>query len=259
MREHGMSFDHNLHALRIVEDFEQRYAAFRGLNLTFEVREGIIKHSRDYDAKQYPELSEYLLDQRPPLEAQLIDLTDEIAYNTADLDDGYEAHLLSLEEIREGVPVFERFYREVEQIYPDAAEKLKFNETVKRILNRFVDDLITNTKAGVAGAGIHTLDDIRRHSKRLAAFSAAVDAERRQSKDFLYQNLYYSPSLADEKDDAEQVVTELFAFWMENPSALPHNYQEKAKEDSLPRVICDYIAGMTDNFIFEQYEKQFAG
>src|ERR1700723_3769784 len=126
MREHGLFFDHNLHALRIVEDFEQRYAAFRGLNLTFEVREGIIKHSRDYDGQRYTELAEYLLDLRPPLEAQLVDLTDEIGYNTADLDDGYEAHLLTLEQIREGVPVFEFFFREVEQIYPDAAGKLQF-------------------------------------------------------------------------------------------------------------------------------------
>src|SRR5579859_774249 len=99
MRRHGLSFDHNLHALRIVEDFEQRYAAFRGLNLTFEVREGIIKHSRDYHPAQFPDLSEYWLDKRPPLEAQLIDATDELAYNTADLDDGYEAHLLTLEQI----------------------------------------------------------------------------------------------------------------------------------------------------------------
>jgi dGTPase len=257
MRQHGLAFDHNLHALRIVEDFEQRYAAFRGLNLTFEVREGIIKHSHDYDAKQHPELAEYLLDQRPPLEAQLIDLTDEIAYNTADLDDGYEAHLLSLEEIREGVPVFERFYREVEQIYPDAAEKLKFNETVKRVLNRFVDDLITNTRTRAEQAGIGTLDDVRNHRERLAAFSPAVEAERKQSKDFLYENLYFSPALASEKDDAERVVGELFAFWMQHPEALPRNYQEKAKEknESLPRVVCDYIAGMTDNFIFEQYER----
>src|SRR6202020_67358 len=120
MREHGLSFDHNLHALRIVEDFEQRYAAFRGLNLTFEVREGIIKHSHDYDANDHPELAEYLLDQRPPLEAQLIDLTDEIAYNTADLDDGYEARLLSLEQIRKCVPVFERLCLEVEHLYPGA-------------------------------------------------------------------------------------------------------------------------------------------
>ncbi len=125
MREHGLTFDHNLHALRIVEDFEQRYAAFSGLNLTFEVREGIIKHSRDYTAKDRPELAEYLLDQRPPLEAQLIDLTDEIGYNTADLDDGYEAHLLTLEQIRAGVPVFESLFREVEQTYPNVAEKLK--------------------------------------------------------------------------------------------------------------------------------------
>jgi dGTPase len=260
MREHGLFFDHNLHALRIVEDFEQRYAAFRGLNLSFEVREGIIKHSHDYDAKQYPELSEYLLDQRPPLEAQLIDLTDEIAYNTADLDDGYEAHLLSLEEIREGIPAFERFYHEVEQIYPDAPDKLKFNEALKRILNRFVGDLITHTRTRLQQAKIQTLDDVRSHPERLAAFSPAVESERKQSKNFLYENLYYSPSLAGEKEDAERVVGELFTFWMDHPAALPHNYREKAekKEDSLPRVICDYIAGMTDNFIFEQYEKHCA-
>ncbi|HKI25186.1 MAG TPA: deoxyguanosinetriphosphate triphosphohydrolase [Candidatus Sulfotelmatobacter sp.] len=255
MRAHGLFFDHNLHALRIVEDFEQRYAAFRGLNLTFEVREGIIKHSHDYLPKDHPELAEYLLDQRPPLEAQLIDLTDEIAYNTADLDDGYEAHLLSLEEIREGVPLFERFYREVEQIYPEVSDKLKFNETVKRVLNRFVDDLIRNTQARIDQARIKTLDEVRAHSERIAAFSPSIDAERQQSKDFLFENLYYSPSLADEKDDAERIVTELFAFWMDHPAALPNNYQEKAKEESLPRVICDYIAGMTDHFIFEQYEK----
>src|SRR5262252_1528947 len=127
MRAHGLFFDHNLHALRIVEDFEQRYAAFRGLNLTFEVREGIIKHSRDYDAREHPELAEYLLEQLPPIEAQLIDLTDEIAYSTADLDDGFEAHLLALDEIREGVPVFERYFGEVQQLYPQAPDRLKFN------------------------------------------------------------------------------------------------------------------------------------
>src|SRR3979490_2411851 len=152
MREHGLSFDHNLHALRIVEDFEQRYAAFRGLNLTFEVREGIIKHSHDYNAREHPELAEYLLDQHPPLEAQLIDLTDEIAYNTADLDDGYEAHLLSLEEIRVGVPVFGGFLTEVEKTYPDAPDKLKFNGPLKRMLDRFVGDLITNTQMRVKQA-----------------------------------------------------------------------------------------------------------
>ena len=259
MREHGLFFDHNLHALRIVEDFEQRYAAFRGLNLTFEVREGIIKHSRDYDAEQHPELAEYLLNQRPPLEAQLVDLTDEIGYNTADLDDGYEARLLTLEQIRAGVPVFERFFRHVEPIYPDAPEKLQFNEALKRVFNRLVGDLITNTQARVVQAGIETLADVRLHPERLAAFSGEVEDERKQIKDFLYDNLYYSPSLAGEKDDAECVVTELFAFWMKNPSALPHYYHEKAERESLPRVVCDYIAGMTDHFIIEQYEKYCLG
>src|ERR1700691_3777108 len=241
MREHGLFFDHNLHALRIVEDFERRYAAFRGLNLTFEVREGIIKHSHDYNAKDHPELAEYLLEQRPPLEAQLIDLTDEIGYNTADLDDGYEAHLLTLEQIRKGVPVFERFFREVEQTYPNAAAKLKFNEALKGVLNRLAGDLITNTQARLRQAGIKALDDVRRHKERLAAFSPEVEAERKQVRGFLYENLYYSASLAGEKDDAERIVTELFGFWMKNPSALPHHYHEKAGQESLPRVVCDYI------------------
>jgi dGTPase len=255
MRTQGLFFDHNLHALRIVEDFEQRYAAFRGLNLTFEVREGIIKHSCDYDAAKHPELAEYLLDQRPPLEAQLIDLTDEIGYNTADLDDGYEAHLLTLDQIRAGVPVFERFFREVQQTYPNAPDKLKFNEAVKGMFNRLAGDLITNTQARIKQAGIATLEDVRRHDERMAALSPEVEAERKQIKDFLYENLYYSASLAEEKDDAERIVRELFSFWMNNPSALPHYYEEKAGQESLPRVVCDYIAGMTDHFIIEQYEK----
>jgi len=255
MREHGLYFDHNLHALRIVEDFELRYAAFRGLNLTFEVREGIIKHSRDYDAKQFPALSEYALDQRPPVEAQLIDLADEIAYNTADLDDGFEAHLLSLDQIRSGVPVFERYLKEVEAIYPDTADKLKFNETVKRIVDRMVGDLIRNTHRRIEDSRITTLDEVRRHPERLVALSPEVEEERRVTKNFLYENLYFSPSLSDEKDDADQVVKSLFLHWMKNPTALPHNYQEKAEEEPLPRVICDYIAGMTDHFIYEQYER----
>src|ERR1700691_1616156 len=179
MRAHSLFFDHNLHALRIVEDFEQRYAAFRGLNLTFEVREGIIKHSRDYDPAKHPELAEYLLDQRPPLEAQLIDLTDEIGYNTADLDDGYEAHLLTLEQIRDGVPVFDKYFREAARTYPDAADKLKFNETLKSVLNLLAGDLITNTKARLENAGIETLEDVHAYEYRLAAFSPEVEAGRK--------------------------------------------------------------------------------
>ena len=259
MREHGLHFDHNLHALRIVEDFEQRYASFPGLNLTFEVREGIIKHSHDYSAAEFPELAEYLLDQRPSVEAQLIDLTDEIAYDTADLDDGYEAHLLTLDEIRSGVRAFGGFYSEVDAAFPQALDKLKFNETLKRVLNRFVDDLIRTTGKNIREAKISNVEDIRRYPRRLVTFSAEVEAERRATKEFLYSKLYFSDALQPEKEDAERVIRDLFGYWMANPRSLPSTYQQKAQREPLPRVVCDYIAGMTDNYIYEQYEKHLAG
>ena len=254
MREHGFFFDHNLHALRIVEDFELRYPAFRGLNLTFEVREGIIKHSHDYSASEFPELAEYLLDQRPPLEAQLIDLADEIAYDTADLDDGYESRLLTLAQIRGGVPVFDRFYRDTKQTYPNAIEKLKFNEALKRTLDRMVGDLIRNLQDQIKTGGVRSLEDVRACPRRLATFSPAVEEERRGVKEFLYKNLYFSAALDPEKNDAERVIGELFEFWMAKPESLPQSYQEKATQEPLARVVCDYIAGMTDNFIYEQHE-----
>jgi dGTPase len=255
MREHGLFFDHNLHALRIVEDFEIRYAAFRGLNLTFEVREGIIKHSRDYSADDFPELSQYLLEQSPPLEAQLIDIADEIAYNTADLDDGYESHLLNLKGIRENVPIFERCYLEAESEYPNAIEKLKFNEALKGMLDTLVTDLIKNTTQQVKSAEIRSLEDVRHSPERLVTLSPSVERERREAKEFLYSNLYFSKTLDPEKDDAEKVIRELFAFWMAEPQNLPSAYQAKAKQEPIARIVCDYIAGMTDNYIYEQYEK----
>ena len=259
MKAHGESFDHNLHALRIVEDFELRYAQFRGLNLTFEVREGIIKHSHVYAEADHPHLAEYLLDLRPPLESQLIDLADEIAYNTADLDDGYEAHILTLPDIRGKVSIFDRYYREVEKLYPAALEKLKFNEALKRMLNRLVTDLIENTTAQVMKARVRSVDDVRRSPARLAGFSRPVDLERSQCKAFLYDRLYMSVALQPEKDAAERVITEMFEFWISHPEALPASYQEKAQKESLPRVVCDYIAGMTDTFILDQYKLHCGG
>jgi dGTPase len=253
LRAHGASFDHNLHALRIVEDFELRYAGFRGLNLTFEVREGIIKHSRDYDAREFPRLAEYLLEQRPPLEAQLIDLTDEIAYDTADLDDGYEARLLTLDEICAGIPLFARFYRDADRSFPAAAPKLKFNEALKRVLDRLVTDLIETTRRRVMEAGISALEKVRTYPARLARFSPEADAERKQIKEFLYANLYLSKALDPEKTAAEEIVTRLFEHWMRRPSDLPRSYQKR--EEPLPLVIRDYMAGMTDPYILEQHAR----
>ena len=255
MRRHGLLFDHNLHALRIVEDFELRYAEFRGLNLTFEVREGIIKHSRDYAPQEFPQLQEYLLSQRPPLEAQLVDLTDEIAYSTADLDDGFEARILSLEDIRSEVCIFEDGYREASARFPEASAKLLFNEALKRMLDRMVTDLIQHTGEAARQAGVSSPQEVRSHPRRLAGFSENVEKQRRQAKDFLHARLYFSPDLMPEKDMAERIITELFAFWTAHPEALPEQYQAKIHEESLPRVICDYIAGMTDNYILEQHQK----
>ena len=254
MRKHGEYFDHNLHALRIVEDFELRYIAFRGLNLTFEVREGIIKHSHDYTAAEHPELQEYLLDQRPPLEAQLIDLTDEIAYTTADMDDGFESRILNIDELRQ-VEIFDRFYREVEAQHPAARRKLKFNETLKRIFDRLVTNLIENTRIRIAETGVQSLEEVREYPERLASFSPPVDAERAEAKSFLYKKLYYSEALQSEKIDAELIVGGLFGHFMAHPESLPPSYQDKAKIDPLPRVVCDYIAGMTDNFVQSNYER----
>lgn len=253
MREHGLAFDHNLHALRIVEDFELRYAEFRGLNLTFEVREGIIKHSHDYLPDEHPDLSEYLLDLRPPLEAQLIDLADEIAYNTADLDDGYEARILSVPEICRGVAAFDRLYQQAERQYTAVAEKLKFNEALKGFFNLLVSDLIATTRARLNEAAIGTLDDVRRHAARLVSFGPEVERERAGCKQFLHENLYFSPDLLPEKKRAERVVRQLFAHWMAHPEYLPASYREQAGREPLVRVICDFIAGMTDNFILEQH------
>jgi len=258
MRKHGEFFDHNLQALRTVEDFELRYAGFRGLNLTFEVREGIIKHSRDYSASEHPELAEYLLDQRPPLEAQLIDLTDEIAYSTADLDDGYEAKLLSLPRIRQRVRVFEKFYAEAEAKYPDTPEKLKFNEALKRVLNYFVTDLIENTRKRVQHTGVGSLDELRHYPERIAGFSAEVEEQRLEAKNFLYETLYNSRSLQPEKRLAEGVVTEVFEHLIEHPEVLPPSYRDKAGKESRARVVCDYIAGMTDHYVENLRKKLMA-
>jgi dGTPase len=255
MRRHGEFFDHNLQALRIVEDFELRYAEFRGLNLTFEVREGIIKHSHDYTVVEHPELAEYLLELRPPLEAQLIDLTDEIAYTTADIDDGYEAKLLKLDDVRKNVRVFERFYVEMELRYPDAPHKLRFNEALKRMLNRFVTDLIKTTKSRVVQSGVTSLDNVRRYPERLAAFSPEVEQERREAKAYLYKMLYESKPLQPEKLKAERVVTETFNYLVAHPEALSPSYQEKIEHEKLVLVVCDYIAGMTDHYIEDLLKK----
>ena len=246
---HGLSFDHNLHALRIVTWFEERYPAFRGLNLTLAVREGIVKHSRDYSAAAHPELAEYFLDQFPPLEAQLIDLSDEIAYLTADLDDGLDSGILILDEVRQGVPLFRQFHDAALCSYPDAAPRLAVYEALRRLLNAMVTDLINEVRARVAALGATTLADIRCAPSRVAALSPEMESVRATAKKFLYDSLYNSPGIEELHDHAEQVVHELFTAIMADPSLLPADHQTQIPNEGLARTVADYIAGMTDTFI----------
>jgi dGTPase len=252
LRAHGLSFDHNLHALRIVTWFEERYAAFRGLNLTLGVREGIVKHSRDYSSATHPELAEYFLDARPPLEAQLIDLADEIAYLTADLDDGLESGLLSLDRVRASVPLFSRHYDEAAGQYPNARPKVAVNEMLRRVLNALVNDLLSETHARVSRLGAASLDDVRRAPERLATLSPALEADRVRAKQFLYDNFYNSAGMEEAHRHAAQIVEESFAALMANPSLLPDDHQSQIPDEGLARTVADYIAGMTDAYI-EQF------
>ncbi len=256
MREHGLRFDHNLHALRIVEHFEQRYAAHPGLNLTLGVREGIVKHSRDYSASEHPELSEYFLDQRPPLEAQLIDLADEIAYLTGDIDDGLEAGILDLQNLRDKVAIFDRSYTRMEQEHPTAAPKLLLAGALTRMLNRLTGDLIRETAKRATLAGVASLEEVRRHPERLAALSVEKEAERKQAKSYLHDHLYLSEEIRKNHRQAEEVVGGLFRDWVQNPELLPNAYFAMVDCDGAPRVVADYIAGMTDSFILEHWRQR---
>ena len=250
---YGLRFDHNLHALRIVEHFEQQSARHRGLNLTLAVREGIVKHSRDYSADTHPELSLYLLDQAPPLEAQIIDLADEIAYLTADLDDGVESGLLDIAHIRTHVELLRSSFAQAALEHPDAEEKYLFYEALQTMQRKLTLDLIANTQSILAKHELNTLQAIRTHPQRIAVFSPEVERQRLEEKRYLYKTLYTCPALTLEHDKAEEVVTAVFNFWMKNPGELPEGYADDIARDGLPRVVADYIAGMTDAYILLQY------
>jgi dGTPase len=253
LQRYGLRFDHNLHALRIVEHFEQRYAGHRGLNLTLATREGIIKHSRDYDEASHPELAEYFLNEQPPLEAQIIDLADEIAYLTADLDDGVESGLLEIGHVIENVGILRRSYDTVRRAHPHAEEKYLFHDALQTMQKALVLDLVRRTGENVAASQVKTLEDVRGLQGRLAQLSPQAESERAEEKRYLYETLYTCPVLEQEHAKADAVVTELFEFWVRQPEQLPESYLSEIANDGVARVAADYIAGMTDNFILLQY------
>lgn len=259
MRNYGSGFDHNLHALRIVEDFEEKYVSFRGLNLTFEVREGIVKHSRDYTEEEetYVDISEYRLGERPPLEAQLIDLADEIAYNSADLDDGYDSGLLTVDQMVEQVEIFRGFYRRAEKKYPNASEKLRVSEVVRQIIDVLVTSLIAHSRKGLETYRIDSVGKVRRFPRRLLGFEDDVAAQNGELKHFLHQNLYDHEILKKSREKAQHLLEQLFQYYVEYPKRLPQSHYFRVPSLGLERIVCDYIAGMTDKYAQATYGEIF--
>ena len=259
MQRFGDSFNHNLHALRIVESFEQRYPRFPGLNLSFEVREGIVKHSHDFGPGEHPRLDAFLPGLRPVLEAQLIDLADEIAYNTADLDDAWSAGLIAAGDIAEAVPQYAEIHEAVETQFPGATERERFYEGLRQLIDAMVSGLIEGTVHAAGRSGAADFEEVRAYPERLAAFSAEVAATSLALKRFLYTRVYASPALGSDRREAMTRIAELFRFFVASPDSLPAGYAQQALEEPAHRVVCDYIAGMTDAFFRRTYDAMLGG
>ncbi len=249
MRRFGERFEHNRQALRIVESFENPYPRFPGLNLTFEVREGIVKHSQDFEPGEFPDLDEYLPGLKPPLEAQLIDLCDEIAYNTADLDDGYSAGLVTPLEAARGVAKFGELWEAAEMQFPGAPEPVKVKEVVRGLINWLVTGLIVGTVA--AAEGLHGLDELRRHPFRVAQFSSDSATGTQELKCFLRETVYFSEALLRSRNESAGRIAALFQFFLDHPERLQALHREDSPQEPLHRRVCDYIAGMTDGFFLK--------
>jgi dGTPase len=254
MATHG-GFDHNSQSLRIVEVLEERYADFSGLNLTYEVREGIVKHSTRYDR---PRVADFNPDEAPLLEAQIVDFADEIAYNCHDIDDGIQSGLLTVEDLA-GLELWESCFAEACRAYPTANFSILRYQTVRRLLDFLVGDLIQSIENRIAELGVETVADVRAVKPRLAEFSEEVRLATALLKARLLKRLYRHQRVRRMGGKARRVMTGIFEAYMEDPHQMPpHVVERAAAEDvSMPRVIADYIAGMTDRFALDEYAKLY--
>jgi len=254
MRGHG-GFEHNLQSLRVVDRLEQRYAAFDGLNLTFETREGILKHCSRTNARALGELGERFLNgTRPSLEAQLANVADEIAYNNHDVDDGIRSGLLGVEQLAE-VRLFARHLDAVRQTYPELNDRRLVHETIRRMIDALVTDLTHSTAERIRAHAPGSIEDVRT-APALVAFSPPVEREQQDLKRFLHVNLYQHYQVARMANKARRIVTDLFSAFQANPKMLPPQYQAAA-EESPERAIADYVAGMTDRYAIREHRKIF--
>jgi len=263
MRDFG-GFEHNLQSLRVVEVLEERYADFRGLNLTFETREGVLKHCSKRNARELGEVGKRFLDgTQPSLEAQLVNLADEIAYNNHDVDDGLRAELLSMEELRE-VDLFRTHHDQVRNAWPELSARREVHEVVRRMINTQVGDLVATTRAALAAVDPGHIDDIRGAARALAGFSNTVSERHLQLKQFLHQRLYRHFRVHRMSGKAARVVSDLFSTFIEDPALLPPDeYQwtcqlERASGSAgRARGVADYIASMTDRYALIEHGRLF--
>ena len=255
MASFGDHFDHNVHALRIVERLESHYAAFPGLNLTFEVREGMAKHSRDFVRGEFPELDEYRPGERPPLEAQLIDMADEIAYNTADLDDASDAAIIAKHDLWEACPAAYALYEPIDSMYPGAPERVRWLEFIRQLVNTLVTGLITGTQTNLLATQLLSVEDVRQHPVRLVGFTAASAGLNQSLKHFLHARVYSSPLLEAERTESSQQIGWMFDYLVRHPEALPENFRREHSAEPAHRLVCDYLAGMTDGFFHRAYRE----
>ncbi|MFQ5670799.1 MAG: deoxyguanosinetriphosphate triphosphohydrolase [Acidobacteriota bacterium] len=254
---HG--FSHNRQSLRIVEVLENRYPAFPGLNLTWEVREGIAKHSGEIDPDRDPDLAEYEPRLKPPLEAQMVDMVDEIAYNHHDLDDGLESRLLGQKALQASVPLFAHHWRKARERFPGANPFQLQAMTLRGLINDLVTDLIESSRRRVTEAGLSDLDSVRNHPENLISLSPEMAARNRSLKQYLNQALYHHPRLEATRDSYRRVLTGLFTAYLDDPTRLPEDHRRRADSESLKRVICDYVAGMTDRYALDEYQRLCGG
>ncbi|MDD2686012.1 MAG: deoxyguanosinetriphosphate triphosphohydrolase [Gallionella sp.] len=255
MKEFG-GFEHNLQSLRVVDQLEEKYADFDGLNLTFETREGILKHCSMENAAQLGALGErFLNNRRPSLEAQITNLADEIAYNNHDVDDGLRSGLITLDQLTE-VPLVAEHLSEVRGAYPALNERRVVHETIRRMINTLVSDLIVCSEQNIAGQQLDSLDDVRA-APNLIGFSAEIDEAQRKLKTFLRINLYRHYRVMRMSAKAQRIVRDLFTAFMDDPRLLPPQFQRTAEQDRA-RAVADYIAGMTDRYAIREHRRIFA-
>jgi len=238
-----------------VDKLEERYAEFDGLNLCFETREGILKHCSLHHARMLGDVGErFIMKQQPSLEAQVANLADEIAYNNHDVDDGLRSGLITVEQL-EQISLFARHLEQAKAKYPQLNGRRLTNETVRRMINTLVLDLVEHSQAAIQAAGVKSVGEVRA-APMLVGFSPAIAAENRELKQFLRKYLYRHFRVARMTSKATRIVTELFGVFLADPGLLPNEHQEKAHADA-PRAIADYIAGMTDRYAMREYRRLF--